>query len=507
MKIINKIGVILLSVCLIIPIFGVTSQAASGRVSISSTSGKIGSTVTVKCSVTSQSGAIGSVDMVVTYDQSALQYVSGSDGTNGGSGRVQYVAATTSTSATTLSFSMKFKILKEGTHTISSGGIEAYTLDEQLLSVGGASGRVTGKSATATTDTSQQDTRDKNNKLSSVQSSVGTLEPEFQADVTTYTLTVPDTTTDVTINAVTQSSKASVTVTGGTGLRLGANTATVAVTAENGEILTYTVTIMCGEAEKIQINGTQHTFNYDFTDDEIPVGFTRTKVTYNGREYEAVTNENNTIQLVNLQNEDSTAFYIYKQETNRFLPFIQVVLSEGKYIIPLALDAKFEQFEENERTTINYADKQFDAWKLDDEFSVVYVLNQDGEELLYRYDSVDGVFQRYVEAVGETTFFPSEYYMYAIVGLGALSIILFIAMIYFIASRKARHEGRKRKAIKRMEKQKVKEEKKRLKEEAELERIREEERVAREKQKAKEEKQRVKEEKKLAKKNKKNRDE
>lgn len=507
MKIINKIGVILLSICLITPIFGITSQAASGRVSISSTSGKIGSTVTVKCSVTSQLGAIGSVDMVVTYDQSALQYVSGSDGTNGGSGRVQYVAATTSTSATTLSFSMKFKILKEGTHTISSGGIEAYTLDEQLLSVGGTSGRVTGKSATATTDTPQQDTRDKNNKLSSLQASVGTLEPEFQADVTTYTLTVPDTTTDVTISAAAQSSKAQINVTGGTALRLGANTATVVVTAENGETLTYTITIMCGEAEKIQINGAQHTFNYDFTDEQIPAGFTRTKVTYNGREYEAVTNGNNTIQLVNLQNGDSTAFYIYKQETNEFLPFVQVILTEGKYIIPLALDAKFEQFEENERMTITYADKQFDAWKLDDEFGIIYVMNQDGEERLYRYDTVDGVFQRYVEAVEETTIFPSEYYMYAIVGLGALSIILLISMIYFIASRKARHEGRKRKAIKRMEKQKAKEEKKRLKEEAELERIREEERIAQEKQRAKEEKQRAKEEKKLAKKNKKSRDE
>lgn len=506
MKIINKIGVILLSICLVVPISGLISQAANGSVSISSTSGKVGSTVTVNCSVKSQSGAIGSVDMVVTYDQSALQYVSGSDGTNGGSGRVQYVAATTSTSATTLSFSMKFKILKEGTHTISSGGIEAYTLDEQLLSIGGTSGRVTGKSATATTDTPQEDTRDKNNKLSSLQASVGTLEPEFNADTTTYTLTVPEDTTDVTISAAAQSSKAQVAVAGGTALRLGANTATVTVTAENGEVFTYTITIMCGEAEKIKINGSQYTFNYDFTDEQIPAGFTRTKVTYNGREYEAVTNANNSIQLVNLQNSDINGFYIYKQKTQEFLPFVQVILSEGKYIIPLALDAKFEQFEENERTTITYGDKQFDAWKLDDEFSVVYAMNQDGEELLYRYDDVDGVFQRYVEAVEETTIFPSEYYMYAIVGLGTLSTILLIAMIYFIASRKARHEGRKRKAIKRMEKRKAKEEKKRLKEEAELERIREEERIAQEKQRAKEEKQRAKEEKKLAKKNKKNKE-
>lgn len=469
MKIFRKIGILILSICIAVPLFSMISYAASGKVSITGASGKVGSTVTVKCTITSQSGAIGSVDMVLTYDQSALQFVGGSEGTNGGSGRVQYVAATTSTTAKSLSFTAKFKILREGSHTISSGGVEAYTLDEQLMSVSGASAKVTGKSNVAETDT-----RDANNKLNSLQVSVGSMEPSFNADITTYTITVPEETSDVSITATAQSSKAKVVVSGGTNLRLGANTATVTVTAENGTVCTYVLTIMCGEAEKILLGGVEHTINEDFIDEQIPAGFGRKQVTYNGRLYEAVANTNESLTLMNLQSGDITGFYIYNQETQEFYNFVQIVFSEGKYIIPLPLNTSVTEFADYDTVTLQVQEKSIDAWKLDEEFSVVYVMNQDGAEILYRYDIVDGTFQRYADIKtedGEQTpdgkaWFPNEYYMYAIVGLGTLSIILMIAMIYFIASRKARHEGRKRKAIRQQEKRRAKEEKQREKEQA-----------------------------------------
>lgn len=503
MKCRKKIGAMVISVCLLFSMFFVETHAASGSVSISSKTGSVGSQVTVSCTVKCSSGPIGYADVTLKYDASALQFVSATNMAQGGSGSVRYVGTTSDGTASSLSFSMKFKILKEGSHRISTTTVDASDIDESRFTPSGASGTITGKAPT----TPQEDTRDKNNKLKSLELSVGTLEPVFDSNVTTYTVVVPEDTTDVSITAIAQSNKAQVVVSGGTALRLGSNTASIVVTAENGDVLTYILTIMCGEAEKIHVNGMEHTINYGFTDDQIPVGFSRTTVIYNKREYEAVANANNSIQLVSLQNSEASSFYIYKQETQQFYPFTQVNFMDGKYIVPLPLNEEIEQFKENEKTVILYSNQQLDAWKLDDEFSVVCAMNQDGEELLYRYDSVDGVFQRYVETVEETTIFPGEYYMYAIVALGTLSIILFIAMIYFIASRKARHEGRKRKAIKRMEKQKAKDEKKRLREEAELERIREEERIAQEKQRAKEEKQRTKEEKKLAKKNKKNRDE
>ncbi len=362
------------------------------------------------------------------------------------------------------------------------------------MSISNASGRVKG-TVNATVE-QPEDNRDQNNKLASLVPSVGNLEPVFQADVTAYKLTVTKEITEVTFTATAQSNKAQVVVTGGTELRLGENTATITVTAENGSALTYNITIMCGEAEKIQIGDEQYTFNYDFTDEQIPIGFTRTKIQYSGREYEAVTNANDSMKLVSLRNEETTGFFVYKESTKEFLPFVQIILSEGKYIIPLALNPTMAPFKENEKVSITYLGKQFEAWKLDDEFSIVCVMNDEGKELLYRYDSIDGVFQRYVEVEEEKTLFPNEYYMYAIAGLGALVLILLVSLICVAAkkkkkqdieyedkaqawndlysdsgkqsivsdskpkSKKRKHDARRRKVAKKLEKQQLKEEKK-----------------------------------------------
>lgn len=536
MKYRNKIGAILLSICLLLPMFSIVSYAASGSVSVSSKSGNVGSTVTITCTIKCSSGPIGYADVTLVYDPAALQWVSGTNMAQGGSGSVHYVGTTQDGTSSSLSFSMTFKILKDGSHKVSTSTASASDIDEVQFAPSKGSGTITGKVKTTTTtpttpstgnnSTGNNDTptttKDTNCKLSSLQVYPGTLSPAFSADTTSYTVTVPSDTTEVTISATPQSSKATVTVSGGKDLKLGANEARVIVVAESGASVAYTITIMCGEEEKIQIGGKDNTINEAFTDEQIPTGFTRTKVTYNGRQYEAVTNANSNLVLMSLQAGDTNNFYIYNQETQEFHTFVQITIAEGKYIIPLPLSEDVVEFADYDTVTLQVQEKSFDAWKLDEEFSVAYVMNQDGVETLYRYDSVDGTFQRYtdikVEDVEQTpiqkTWFPNEYYMYAIVGLGVFAVVLLIAMIYFIASRKARHEGRKRKAIKRQEKQRAKEEKQREKEERELEKQRqivEKEREKQrqieekelEKQRAKEEKQRAKEEKKLAKQKKK----
>ena len=505
MKIKNRIVTILLSVCLLLPMFSMVSYAASGSVSVSSKSGNVGSTVTITCTIKCSSGPIGYADVTLTYDQTALQWVSGTNMAQGEAGSVHYVGTTQDGTSSSLSFSMTFKIQKEGVHTVAISTATASDIDEMQFAPSKSNGTITGK--VATTDNNNNNTttkKDANNKLSALQVYPGTLSPVFSTDTTSYTVTVPADTKEVTISASAASSKATVSVSGGKDLKLGPNEAKVIVVAESGASRVYNLTIMCGEAEKIQIGGKENTINENFTDEQIPIGFSRKQVTYNDRQYEAIINASGNLALINLQAGENTSFYIYNQETQEFYDFVQITFAEGKYIIPLPLNKEIAEFAEYETVTLQVQNKNISAWKLDDEFSIAYVMNEGGEESLYKYDSVDGTFQRYVdievEDVEQTpapkTWFPNEYYMYAIVGLGALSLILLVAMIYFIASRKARHEGRKRKAIKRQEKQRAKEEKQREKEELEREehkRILEEER----------EKQRQKEEKKLARKKKK----
>lgn len=542
----KKIGVILLSICMIFPIFGTISNAASGSVSISNASATVGKNVTITCTV-SCTTAIGYANVVLTYDQSALKFISGTNMAQGGSGSVRYVDAGDG-SAKKLSFQMTFQILKVGSYKVSTSSVTASDFNENQYNPGSATGTITGKAQTTNNNTNNnnnnsnsnnnnnhnsnsnttQNNKDSNNKLNSLQVYPGSLAPTFSADTTSYRVNVPEDTTAVTISAAAQSSKASVTVSGGTNLKLGENTAQVVVVAENGSSRAYSITIVCGEKEQISIGNVNHTINEAFTDDQIPVGFTRTKLTYNKRQYEGLVNGSNTLQLISLQNDAGAGYYIYDQKTQEFYTFVQIPIAEGKYIIPLPLSNEITEFAKAQTVSLNVQNKTFDAWKLDEEFSVVYAMNQEGTKVLYRYDSIDGVFQRYTDATvevdgeaGKKLLFPNEYYMYAIVGLGSLVVILSIAMIYFIASRRHRHEGRKRRAIRKQEKLLAKEEKRREKEEravakqraidekaAAKQRAIDEKAAAKqraidekeaEKQRAAVEKQRLKEEKKLAK--------
>ncbi len=474
MKLRNKWMAIIISICMLWPIYSTSALAASGSLSVSGASGNVGSTVSVTCSIKSSSGAIGAATVVVKYDPASLKFVSATGGARDNSGSVIY-AGEGDGSAKSLSFSMKFKILKEGSHKVSASSSDAYNWDMQRMEVGGKSAKVTGKVPSNNTsnnnnnnnNNTQQDKRDKNNKLNSLQVYPGTLSPAFSAGTTAYTVTVPGDTTEVAISATPQSSKATVSVSGGKDLKLGANEAKVVVVAENGSSVAYKLTIMCGEVEKIPIDGVDHTIYEGFTDDQIPKGFSRTKVTYNNRQYEALAHANGGMKLMCLKTKEGFDFYIYLESEQSFLDFAQIQLVDDKYVIPLPLSKEMDGFTDSKTTSLTLQGKTFEAWKLNDEFSVVYVLNQDGANALYRYDSVDGTFQRHTDidmqdtepVDRQLTWFPSEYYAYAIVGLVALVAILWIAMIYFIASRKARHEGRKRKAIKRQEKKQRKEEK------------------------------------------------
>lgn len=523
----RKIWGCILSVCILMTMWSFNVKAASGSLTLSNVTGNVWGTVTISATLKSPK-PISAAAVVLTYDNTELEYVSGSgtSGVNAGSGSVRYFADVMGQGKSTLTFSLKFKILKQGTFRFVKEKLEVVTDEDtpQWVDMTFSGGTITGKVATnnnsgtgnqgngsnSGSGNNTQPSKDSNNKLSSLQIYPGTLSPAFSAGVTSYNVTVPKTTTAVTISATPQSSKANVTVSGGKDLKLGPNTAQVVVVAENGSSVAYTINIKRGEDEKITVNKIEHTIDETFTDAQIPTGFSRTTITYKEREYKALVNEKGNMHLMSLKNSNGTSFFIYNQEINEFHNFVQVKIAEGKYIIPMPLEGEIKGLEDAKKETLKLQEKDFETWQLDEEFSLIYVMNQDGDQTWYRYDGVDGTFQRYtdaelvIESVEESglkkALFPNAYYMYAIVGLGALCFIFLIAMIYFIASRKQRHEGRKKKALRKAEKQRAKAEKQRLKDEKIAEKQRLEDEKEAEKQRVIEEKQRLKEEKKAARK-------
>lgn len=477
MKRLKRIGVILLSICMLAALIPSETFAASAKVSVSSVSGNVGNTVTVTCTATVSGASIGAADVVLQYDPSALGSATGSSGANANAGSVVYSGSVSGDGQSSLSFTVSFKILKEGTYSVSVTNAEVWTYSGDELVPSKGSGSVTGKAVSSNSSSggnsgttssgttgstgTTQDSKDTNNKLKSLQVSPGSLSPAFNANTTSYTVNVSEDTTELVVSAAAQSDKASVSVSGNKNIKPGENTVKVVVTAESGATKVYTLNVICGETtanqepedepEKIQINGTENTIDEAFADDVIPTGFVRDKITYNGKEYEALKHEKGDLLLVSLQNDATGAvFYIFNQETQEFYNFVQISFSEGRYIIPLTLDDT-KEFAGYETTTVTLQDKTFDAWKIDEEYSILRVMNSDGEIVFYQYDSLDGTLQRYAGVVEketveeeetELTFFSflEKYHLYIIAGLGAVVLALIIALICVAVKKKNRHK-------------------------------------------------------------------
>ncbi len=95
-----------------------------------------------------------------------------------------------------------------------------------------------------------------NNNLKSITAGKYSLSPAFKAETLSYTVTVPNSVTSVTISAKKAHEKAKITGTGTKKPKVGTNTYKIKVTAENGKIKTYTVKII-RNAYKVKVSVTE----------------------------------------------------------------------------------------------------------------------------------------------------------------------------------------------------------------------------------------------------------
>ena len=105
-----------------------------------------------------------------------------------------------------------------------------------------------GDKKTYTITVTREDNRSKNNNLSSIKLSTGTLSPSFSSGKTTYNVSVPFDVSSIKVEATAEDNKAKVSVSGGSSLKAGKVTnVTIKVTAENGSVKTYTVKVTRGK--------------------------------------------------------------------------------------------------------------------------------------------------------------------------------------------------------------------------------------------------------------------
>lgn len=399
------------------PVGGISAYASSAKISFSDPSATVGQEFSVNVKISSQDGNLGASDVVLSYDPSVIEFVSGNNA-SGGAGSVRLVGTMDSNSTKAFSYTLKFKAVQAGNTSISVGSYEVYDSDAQAVTVS--------KTGTASVKVKAPATSSAEAALSSLKISPGTLSPTFSPNVTSYTAQVGASVDKLAVSASAKDSKAKVLVSGDSGLKVGANTVVCKVTAEDGQTTkSYTITVnkldtvdVPSEAETgaeteavgttpavtngldVEIDGVSYTVATEFDASLLPEGYTQSTCTYGGSEVQC--GNGNDLTLLYLQGADGNgAFYIYIPESGVLSPYVTIDVT-AKSILVLPPDESVQIPDGFMETTIQLNGTykvQGWVWKSDEQqkYCVVYGMNESGEKSLYRYDIAEKTFQRYFE--------------------------------------------------------------------------------------------------------------
>ena len=141
MKVFKKLAGVALAVCLAVPVFGTVAFAADGVLMYSDPSTKVGENVSIDLVVQSDSGeTVGDVEVTMSYDPEALEFVSGEGFTADGSGSLTYSGTG---DGAELRAPVTFRALKSGEATLDVESSSATLADGETLELTEGSSTVT----------------------------------------------------------------------------------------------------------------------------------------------------------------------------------------------------------------------------------------------------------------------------------------------------------------------------------------------------------------------------
>lgn len=433
-----KLGRTIICAILMFFMINLSVEAADGTISFSDPSANVGEKVTVNVKVKTNGCNIGATDITLTYDASALEFVSGGSTATGGSGSVHIAGVAGDAETNNITYSLTFKALSAGSSKVNVSNYEIYDFDENLVSMSHV-GNSTVSVSDGTPDASSDAT------LSSLTVSKGSLSPSFAPKIYQYTMSVGADVSSLAIDAKTNDSKATVSsITGADSLKSGENTVKIKVTAENGDTATYKITVTreqeseeedtpekteepketeepeeTAEPEEsedpeateatsgsIVVNDKELTPTDMPEDAEIP-GFALSTLEYNGEEYPAFVSKYMEYYVLYMTDvEGNSDYYAYYKDIDTFTEFVQ--LTSGTTGNMFILDGYESDLTESgfEKKELEINGKKLTAWAYGDEvtaaqeaykdYYLVAGVNQDGLLTWYQYDAQEGTYQRFV---------------------------------------------------------------------------------------------------------------
>ena len=409
----------LISVFLLSCSFPLSAKAASTSIGVSSSTVYVGDTVSL--TISSSTGGIGGVDLYVTYDSSYLTYT-GTGGScsmefynDNGSGSYHIVGYYPGRGETgSFSITLNFTANKAGSSSVYVSG-EVSDGEALPMSTSFSSGSVTinTKSSDAT--------------LKSLTVGSGSLSPAFSPSTTSYSLSVANSVSKLTVSANVNDAAATVSVSGNNSLSVGQNTVTITVTAGDSTVKKYTITVTraAGTASSpsprtssspspspsaspltaIFSDGTELEIG-TFTDDQILKGFSRTTLTFNDQEIDAIQYSDDSQKLVYLNGAGDypSGFYYFDAAVGLATPVTALSTTASSYMLidptsSIAVPSGYEkQYVELGSAYINVFAPIGIA---EPNNYLICAVNAAGELGLYLYDVAEGTLQRYNFAISD----------------------------------------------------------------------------------------------------------
>ncbi|MBQ8798455.1 MAG: cadherin-like beta sandwich domain-containing protein [Lachnospiraceae bacterium] len=187
---------------------------------------------------------IGDFEAYLIYNADVLEFVTAPPCITGGAGMLRIMDMGAGASEGNRKYVIKFKALERGVSDLSLDSrpiVYTYGM-EQAMSV---SSNVLTLAVEASVHASD------NANLSALKVNPGKISPTFATTIREYEVTVPYESEMIVVSALTEDENATVGVNGSTGLRVGRNTVTVTVTAEDGTEKRYYL-FVTREKEKVE---------------------------------------------------------------------------------------------------------------------------------------------------------------------------------------------------------------------------------------------------------------
>lgn len=366
---------------------------------------------------------------------------------------------------TSKSFSATCRATGTGTIRITMNGNTTTAAGVTSQISGARTVNVTNRPASSSSSSSNKNSNSKNNSnnkddskssdtaLKSLMVEGKNLNPEFNKDVTSYNLTVDNSTKKIKINAEANNSKSTVAGTGEKDVKEGENKFDIVVTAENGDKKTYTINITV-DTKPIIVKLGGKEYNVVKKKEELPqLDIKHEDMTLNIEEQDipAYRIDKLNYVLVGLKDSDGKVrLYIFESYKDSNKPFKYTLFRQLKFSQAFV---SYLEFPKNlipkgyKKYKVKINDEEIEVYKLNknSKYSLFYGVNiETGEKSIYKYDSKENTIQRYDREELKGLEKKLEENKLITVGFVGLSALLLIIIVLMIATRRIK----KKKSIK-----------------------------------------------------------